>query len=91
MVGFIEPVGTINGTITVVDDLGNPISGATVLVTFTGDYNETVAGTTNGSGSVTLQTVGVKKGNIDYTFCVDSVSAGLPYAPGDNSVTCDNF
>ena len=77
-------------TVTIEDDLGNPVSGATVNGTFTGGINESLSGTTNSNGQVTLTTLGSKKGKLNFTFCVDSVSAALPYAPGDNAETCDS-
>jgi hypothetical protein len=76
-------------TVTIVDDQGGAVAGASVTVQFSGDINETRSGTTNASGSVTLQTVGTKKGKLNFTACVTNVSASLPYAPGDNVETCD--
>ena len=76
--------------VSVLDDFGNPVSGATVTGTFTGDYNETVSAPTNGSGVAELLTVGTQKGNPDYQFCVDDmVDASLTYDPGSNAETCD--
>jgi hypothetical protein len=77
-------------TVVIVDDLGDPVSGASVTVAFSGDLNESVSGTTNGSGSVTLLTNGTKKGKTKFTACVTSVSASLPYVSGDNAETCDS-
>ena len=70
--------------VTIVDDQGNPVSGASVTGTFSGDLNQTVSGTTGAGGTVTLDTTVTKKGKTKFTFCVDSVSGALPYAPGDN-------
>lgn len=78
-------------TVTIEDDQGNPVGGATVNGSFTGDVNESASGTTNGNGQVTLTSNGSKKGKFTFTFCVDSVSAALPYAPGDNAETCDGL
>ncbi|MFT4539391.1 MAG: hypothetical protein ACI841_001495 [Planctomycetota bacterium] len=71
------------------DDLGNAVSGKTVSCTVTGDLNESLSGVTGSDGSVTLTTVGWKKGRLRFTFCVDDVTGtGLPYDANDNAVTC---
>ena len=75
-------------TVTLVDDQGQPVDGASVTGTFTGDFNETVNGTTASDGTVTLVTIGVKKGSITFTFCVDQVTGSLPYDAASNVVTC---
>jgi PKD repeat protein len=78
--------------VTIEDDQGNPIENASVTGTFTGDYNETVVGVlTDSNGVATLITTGTGRGSIQYGFCVDSVTGLLPYVPGDNAETCDNF
>lgn len=75
--------------VSVVDDLGNPVSGATVTVTFTGSYNETVVSVTNGSGVAESITTAAQKGGVSVNVCVDNVSHGsLIYNPGDNVTTC---
>ena len=98
-VGAITP-GTQNAgqgnkrgkaTVSIVTDTGTAGAGASVTGTFTGDYNESVAGTTDASGNVTFLTSGTAKGGISFTFCVDSVSGALPYVPGDNAESCDSF
>jgi hypothetical protein len=43
-------------TVSVIDDQGNSVAGASVTVQFSGDFNETVSGTTNDSGIAALQT-----------------------------------
>ena len=79
-------------TVVVVDSQGTPVDGAFVTVVFTGDYNETVVGTTNSSGVVDLQTVSTVKGGVSFTACVDSIThASHSYASGDNVVTCASF
>lgn len=77
--------------VTVVDDCGNPISGVTVSGTFTGDFNESHSAVTNASGVAILQTVGVKKGGVSITFCVDNVTGSLPYDSADNVESCDSL
>lgn len=77
-------------TVTLRDDLGDPVSGATVTGTFSGDFNETTAGTTGTDGTVTLATTGTRKGSVSLTFCVDDVShASLTYDPTANVETCE--
>ena len=78
--------------VTIVDDLGSAVSGVTVTGTFTGDFSETQAAATGGSGVATIDTAGTKKGGVSFGFCVDSVTGGtLTYDPGSNVETCDSF
>jgi hypothetical protein len=74
--------------VTVVDDLGNPVAGADVTGTFSGDFSETLMASTDGSGVAVLQTSATARGGIQFTLCVDDVSHGLPYESADNVVTC---
>ena len=75
--------------VTIVDDNGDPVNGATVTVSFSGDLNQTVAGSTNGNGVVRLETTVSKKGKVKFTACVDDVQHGtLTYNAGANNVTC---
>jgi hypothetical protein len=77
--------------VTILDDLGDPVAGATVEGTFTGDFNESVAAVTDAAGVATLLTTETRKGGIDYTFCVDDVThATLSYDPAGNAETCDS-
>jgi len=82
--------GNKNGqaVVTVVDDLGNAIGGATVNGTFSGSYNESASGNTSGGGSVTLTTDTTVKGGASFTFCVDDISGPLPYNAGQ---VCENY
>jgi PKD repeat protein len=77
-------------TVTVLDDLGNPISGATVTGTFSGDLNETRSATTNASGVAVLTSVGSAK-RLSFGFCVDGVTGPLDYDPAANGATCSTF
>ncbi|MEQ8820118.1 MAG: family 10 glycosylhydrolase [Sumerlaeia bacterium] len=80
---------TGRATVTVIDGSGSPVSGAIVDGTFTGSYNESVSGTTNGSGVVVFDTSSSAKGGVSFTFCVDNISAsGLTYDPASNSASC---
>lgn len=84
--------------VVVADDLGNPVEGALVTGTFSGDLmkkDETVAGVTGPGGSATLSTSKayryLQSGPFVhyFTFCVDDVSVSLPYNPADDVATCD--
>lgn len=77
-------------TISIVTDVGGAEAGATVSGAFSGDFNESVSGVTNGSGSVSFTTTASIKGKSNFTFCVTNVSGSLPYVSGDNVETCDS-
>ena len=76
-------------TVTIYDNCGNPVTGALVDGTFSGDYDETLYDvSTNGSGvAVFVTTTQVKKPS--FTFCVDTVTDTLTYDSNDNVETCD--
>lgn len=83
--------GKKNGTATVTihDELENPVNGATVTGTFTGSFNETVSGQTGADGVVTLVTSASAKGSLVVDFCVDDVmSPDLAYDAAGNTLTC---
>ena len=62
--------------VVVTDNLGAPVIGATVKGDFSGGINqEGVSGTTNTSGTVTLQTSGTAKGKFLVKFCVMELTA----------------
>jgi FtsP/CotA-like multicopper oxidase with cupredoxin domain len=63
-------------TVVVVDDLGNPVSGAVVTGDFTGTIIELglVSGPTDATGTTVLQTVGTAKGKVRLKFCVNSIT-----------------
>lgn len=78
-------------TVTLSDELGNPVGSATVDGTFSGTFNESVSGSTNTSGSVTLQTSSTAKGSVTVNFCVDNIShPTLTYDSSLNAITCTN-
>ena len=81
-------------TITIVDDNGAPVAGATVTGDFSGpDFNESglQSASTNANGQTSITTSGTAKGKVNFTFCVTNVSATLPYVAGDNTETCDSL
>lgn len=77
-------------TVTIRDDLGNPVASTDVTGTFSGDFIETLTATTDSGGRATLITTSSRRGGVSFQFCVDSVAhALLPYEPNDNVETCD--
>lgn len=75
--------------VTIRDDQGNPVSGATVTGDFSGDVSQTGAtGTTSADGVATVDSTASRKGRLKFTFCVTDVSGALTYVPGDNAQTC---
>jgi beta-glucanase (GH16 family) len=83
--------GTKQGTatITVKDNLGNPVPNATVTGTFSGSFSETKSGITGSNGAVTLVTTAKLKGTLTVNFCVTNVThASLTYNSAANTITC---
>jgi hypothetical protein len=74
-------------TVTIQDDCGNPVVGADVTGTFTGDFDEQLTETTDDNGQAVISTVACAK-KPSYQFCVDTVVHSLPYDDTDNVVTC---
>ncbi|NND84164.1 MAG: hypothetical protein HKN46_03350, partial [Acidimicrobiia bacterium] len=73
-------------TVTLTDDLGNPVGGATVTVRFGAPFSDELSGMTSGSGSASFQTTtSAKKPQV--TACVVSVS-GLGTLEWDGSEAC---
>jgi hypothetical protein len=78
-------------TVTIRDENNDPVSGATVYGTFSGDVSGSKNGTTNSSGVVTLSIT--KWGTISsFTFCVDNVThSSYTYDSSANVETCDTY
>jgi hypothetical protein len=75
--------------VTVRDNLGTLVPGATVTGTFTGSFNEGASGISGANGVATLTTAGTNRGNVSFTFCVTSVTHNeLTYDSAQNVVTC---
>ncbi|MBN1481230.1 glycosyl hydrolase family protein [candidate division KSB1 bacterium] len=75
-------------TVTIVDNLGAPVTDATVSGTFSGDFNESVSGVTDGSGLVMLMT-SIDARKPVFSFCVDDVTHNLlVYNSAANVITC---
>jgi len=76
-------------TITIHDDLETPVSGATVLATFSGTFSEAASGQTGPDGAVTLTTAGTARGGVTVNICVNDVThATLNYDAAQNDITC---
>ncbi|MFD2727499.1 BNR-4 repeat-containing protein [Hyunsoonleella rubra] len=76
-------------TVTILDNIGNPVANASVTGTFSGTFNETVSGTTGTNGNVELQTSSTAKGGVTVNLCVDNVTHGsLIYNSSLNVITC---
>lgn len=76
--------------ITIHDDSGNPVSGATVYGTWSDDYAATVDGVTGADGTVSFTSSNVKLADAKFTFTVDNVVlAGYVYDPNPNIETSD--
>lgn len=76
-------------TVSVVDNLGNPVNGATVSGEFSGTFSQSVSGVTNAQGQVSFQTTASAKGTLVVNFCVSNVAASpLIYDPAQNGFAC---
>ena len=72
-VGGGQKIGVAD--IVVVDDLGNPVSGAVVSGEFTGTITETISASpaTDANGQTSVSTTQSAKGNVNLTFCVTDI------------------
>lgn len=78
--------------VALVDDSGTPVKDAEVTGSFTGTFNETVTGSTNGDGVARLDTRGHERDPVSFSFCVDSAShPDLTYDPASNVESCDTL
>jgi hypothetical protein len=85
------PNNTCKATVTIVDENGNPVEGATVTGTFSGDVSGTETGTTDTSGVAELS-IKVRYAVTTFTFCVDNVThSSYTYDSGANVETCDTY
>lgn len=74
--------------VSVLDDDGQPVSGANVTVSYDGITSGTVSGTTATDGSVTLQGSGMKRPSGEWCFEVTDIThATLNYDDASNVVT----
>ena len=71
-------------TVTIVDDCGNPVAGALVDITFSGDFSESFTDVaTDANGVATATTVACVK-NANFTATVTDVTGSLPYDSNDD-------
>jgi len=90
IVAGVSPAGKkVKGqvTVTILDDSLNPVEGATVSGTFTGDYSETRSGVTGADGIAVITTARGKRAPVSFTFTVDNVTGPILYDPADNVMT----
>jgi hypothetical protein len=87
------PNNTCKAVVTIVDENDNPVEGATVTGTFSGDASGSDSGVTDSSGEVLLSVLVVGKGAVStFTFCVDNVShASYTYDSDANVEDCDTY
>jgi hypothetical protein len=82
-IGGGEKQGTAE--VTIFGDNNMPQAGYTVTGQFSGDFNESDSASTNASGVASFTTSGSKKGKVNVSFCVDTVTGGETYYPSDNA------
>ena len=76
--------------VTIYDDCGNPVAGALVDGTFSGDFDDVIVDqVTDANGQAVFTSTGCLK-RPSYTFCVDDVTATLPYNSAANVESCDS-
>ena len=81
-----------SASITILDTDGNPVSGASVYGSWSGDYSASVTGVTGADGSVTFTSGKVRQAGAIFTFTVDDVVLdGYSYDPILNNETSDTI
>ena len=76
-------------TVTIHNNLGQPVQGATVIGTFYGSFTSQVSAVTGSNGTATLQSISSAKGSVIVDLCVDNVEfSGLAYDSNANVITC---
>ena len=85
--GFLRARAQV--TVTVADNLGQPVAGAIVTLAVSGDITEVLSGSTGASGAVTLTSNQRSRVPVSFTACVVGVVAALPHVPSDDVETCD--
>ncbi len=84
--GVDQSKGT--ATVAITDNKGNPIEGATVSVTFSASFNESVSGITGNDGTATLLTTASLSGIVKVNAKVTNVShESYIYAADQNIIT----
>ena len=75
-------------TVTVTDNLGNPVDGANISGSFSGTWSDSVSGTTGSNGAVTFVTQSTAGGKVNVNFCVSSLSGSLPHDETGSTGLC---
>jgi len=84
-------IRTYTATVTVRDENGNPVSGATVTGTFSGSVTGSASGTTNSSGVATIKKTKWFGGS-SFGFCVTNIThPSMTYNSSANVETCDSY
>jgi hypothetical protein len=81
------PTWTATVTIKVVDNLGSPVSGATVKGDWSGAYAGLGSATTDENGRCQMTTGNIPNRDQTVTFTVTGITNSLDYAPGDNAAS----
>ncbi|NMP16914.1 family 16 glycosylhydrolase [Thalassotalea sp. Y01] len=74
--------------VTILDNLGQPVAGATVNGNFSGTWNESDVAVTDNNGVAVFQTSSPASGGVSVNFCVSDVNAGLPFDVQASSNVC---
>jgi V8-like Glu-specific endopeptidase len=78
-------------TVTILDENGDPVSGATVSGTFSGEASGSTSATTNSSGVAELK-LSITGTVTSFSFCVDNVThSSYTYNASANVETCDSI
>ncbi|ROQ19457.1 family 16 glycosylhydrolase [Marinimicrobium koreense] len=76
-------------TVTIADDLGNPVSGATVTGDFSGTWSETQSATTDANGVASFITSTTASGGVTVNFCVSDITdTTLTFDSANSTGTC---
>lgn len=82
-----QKYGTASVTIT--DDLGNPVNGASVTGNFSGTWSETQTASTDANGVASFITSTKTSGGVTVNFCVgDVTSTGLTFDSANSTGIC---
>ncbi len=80
----------VNGVVTVYDQFGSALEGATVDITWSGCVSGTDSGVTDSQGQVSFDSAKNQEGGW-FTLCVDNITkVDYPYDSGSNVETCDS-
>jgi PKD repeat protein len=86
------PNRTATAVVTIRDTNGNPVPGATVYATWSGDDSGSVSGVTAADGTVSFTSGRVRHADATFTFTVDDLlKDGFVYQPELNTETSDTI